>query len=66
MEGVSPLRSLVVRVAALLVLLPSWQDCTTLVQLMKRRCGRILLVLAANDLHDDFEVLRNVMDCAIV
>eukprot|EP00928_Gymnodinium_smaydae_P011266 TRINITY_DN14181_c0_g1_i2.p1 TRINITY_DN14181_c0_g1~~TRINITY_DN14181_c0_g1_i2.p1 ORF type:complete len:995 (+),score=233.60 TRINITY_DN14181_c0_g1_i2:123-2987(+) len=40
------------------------QDCTALVQLMRRRCERILLVLAAQDPDDDLGVLRAAMQCA--
>mmetsp|Transcript_45726 Transcript_45726/g.120842 ORF Transcript_45726/g.120842 Transcript_45726/m.120842 type:complete len:1100 (-) Transcript_45726:49-3348(-) len=40
------------------------QDCTCLVQLMRRRCGRILLALAASDPDDELAVLRSAMDIA--
>merc|ERR1719401_1853934 len=33
-------------------------DCTALVQLIRRRCRRILLVLAASDPEDDLGVLK--------
>lgn len=41
------------------------QDCTAIVQLMRRRRKRILLVLAAADPHDELEVLWSAMCCAI-
>jgi hypothetical protein len=41
------------------------QDCTALVQLMRRRCERILLVLAAADPGDELLVLRSAMDMAV-
>jgi len=40
------------------------KDCTALVQLMRRRCKRILLVLAASDPHDDLGVLKTAMQVA--
>mmetsp|Transcript_52669 Transcript_52669/g.140438 ORF Transcript_52669/g.140438 Transcript_52669/m.140438 type:complete len:946 (-) Transcript_52669:8-2845(-) len=39
-------------------------DCTALVQLMRRRCKRILLVLAAADADDDLLVLKSAMESA--
>eukprot|EP00931_Biecheleriopsis_adriatica_P031014 TRINITY_DN18227_c0_g1_i1.p1 TRINITY_DN18227_c0_g1~~TRINITY_DN18227_c0_g1_i1.p1 ORF type:complete len:1023 (-),score=207.73 TRINITY_DN18227_c0_g1_i1:57-3125(-) len=41
------------------------QDCTAVVQLMRRRCRRILLVLAAADPGDELAVLRAAMEFAI-
>uniref|UniRef100_A0A7S1S3C6 Uncharacterized protein n=1 Tax=Alexandrium catenella TaxID=2925 RepID=A0A7S1S3C6_ALECA len=41
------------------------QDCTALMQLMRRRVERILLVLAASDPGDDLGVLRTAMDVAV-
>lgn len=40
------------------------QDCTTIVQLMRRRCERILLVLAAADPNDELAVFRSAMNVA--
>mmetsp|Transcript_93528 Transcript_93528/g.273875 ORF Transcript_93528/g.273875 Transcript_93528/m.273875 type:complete len:935 (+) Transcript_93528:84-2888(+) len=40
------------------------QDCTGVVQLLRRHCERILLVLAAADPHDELGVLRTAMDVA--
>ncbi|CAE8709444.1 unnamed protein product, partial [Polarella glacialis] len=40
------------------------QDCTGIVQLMRRRCERILLVLAAADPRDELAVLRTAMEHA--
>lgn len=41
------------------------RDCTALVQLMRRRSERILLVLAAADPHDDLGVLKTAMGVAV-
>jgi len=40
------------------------QDCTSIVQLMRRRCERILLVLAADDPEDELGVFRAAMEMA--
>jgi len=40
------------------------QDCTGVVQLLRRRCERILLVLAAADPQDELGVLRAAMSVA--
>lgn len=40
------------------------QDCTSIVQLMRRRCQRILLVLAADDPEDELGVFRTAMEMA--
>jgi len=40
------------------------KDCTSLVQLLWRRCERILLVLAASDPNDDLAVLKAGMEVA--
>jgi len=40
------------------------QDCTGIVQLLRRRCERILLVLAASDPNDELGVLRTAMNVA--
>jgi len=37
------------------------QDCTAITQLLRRRCERILLVLAASDPEDDLAVLRTTL-----
>lgn len=39
-------------------------DCTAIVQLMRRRCKRILLVLAAGDAGDNLGVLKSAMEYA--
>lgn len=41
------------------------KDCTSLVQLMRRKCERILLALAAGDPDDDLDVLRAAMEMAV-
>merc|ERR1719188_959943 len=41
------------------------QDCTAIIQLMRRRCARILLVLANADPDDELLVLRTTMDGAV-
>eukprot|EP00932_Pfiesteria_piscicida_P006957 SRR837773.1694.p1 GENE.SRR837773.1694~~SRR837773.1694.p1 ORF type:complete len:457 (-),score=64.71 SRR837773.1694:81-1250(-) len=41
------------------------QDCTGVLQLMLRRSGRILLVLAAEDPDDELHVLRETMRLAV-
>lgn len=41
------------------------QDCTGVLQLMCRRCGRILLALAAADPDDDLSVLRETIKLAV-
>ena len=41
------------------------QDCTGLLQLMHRRCERILLALAAADPKDELDVLRTTIEMAI-
>merc|ERR1719343_1848875 len=41
------------------------QDCTGILQLMRRRRTRILLVLAAADPNDELAVLRTAMEAAI-
>lgn len=41
------------------------QDCTGVLQLMLRRCGRILLALAAADPEDNLAVLRETMKIAV-
>jgi len=41
------------------------QDCTAIVQLMRRQCKRILLVLAAADPQDELTVLKTAMAHAI-
>jgi hypothetical protein len=41
------------------------QDCTCVVQLMRRKCPRILLALAASDPDDELAVLRTAMDIAV-
>jgi len=41
------------------------QDCTAIVQLMRRRRQGILLVLAADDPADELKVLRAAMDVAL-
>jgi len=40
------------------------KDCTALVQLMMRKCKRILLVLAAADPNDELAVLKAAMEVA--
>lgn len=40
------------------------KDCTALVQLLRRGCRRVLLVLAAADPRDELGVLMTAMDCA--
>jgi len=40
------------------------KDCTAIVQLMRRRCERILLVLAASDPNDELAVLKTAMEVA--
>uniref|UniRef100_A0A7S1RQN3 Uncharacterized protein n=1 Tax=Alexandrium catenella TaxID=2925 RepID=A0A7S1RQN3_ALECA len=41
------------------------QDCTGIVQLLRRRCERILLALAAADPRDELGVLRTALDVAV-
>jgi len=41
------------------------QDCTGVLQLMRRRCDRILLALAGSDAEDEFQVLRHTMTLAL-
>jgi len=41
------------------------RDCTAILQLMRRRCERILLVLAAGDPCDELSVLRVAMEAAV-
>lgn len=41
------------------------RDCTAILQLMRRRCEHILLVLAAADPKDELGVLRTAMEAAI-
>lgn len=40
------------------------QDCTAMLQLMRRSCKRILLILAASDPYDQLDVLINAMNLA--
>lgn len=40
------------------------QDCTAIMQLLQRKCERILLVLAASDPNDELKVLRTTMQAA--
>lgn len=40
------------------------QDCTGILQLIRRRCERILLVLASSDADDDLGVLRATIEMA--
>mmetsp|Transcript_10515 Transcript_10515/g.19044 ORF Transcript_10515/g.19044 Transcript_10515/m.19044 type:complete len:989 (+) Transcript_10515:131-3097(+) len=41
------------------------EDCTGIIQLMRRQCERILLVLAAADAGDDLHVLKEAMRVAV-
>eukprot|EP00403_Amphidinium_massartii_P008608 CAMPEP_0178412400 /NCGR_PEP_ID=MMETSP0689_2-20121128/21997_1 /TAXON_ID=160604 /ORGANISM="Amphidinium massartii, Strain CS-259" /LENGTH=984 /DNA_ID=CAMNT_0020033649 /DNA_START=36 /DNA_END=2991 /DNA_ORIENTATION=+ len=41
------------------------EDCTGLIQLMQRRCKKILLVLAAADPNDELAVLKEAMHVAV-
>mmetsp|Transcript_48133 Transcript_48133/g.112561 ORF Transcript_48133/g.112561 Transcript_48133/m.112561 type:complete len:1004 (+) Transcript_48133:93-3104(+) len=41
------------------------EDCTGIIQLMRRQCERILLVLAAADAHDDLQVFKDAMHVAV-